>query len=76
MAIDCTRVIEADMLVCGQSLAEVEEKVPPISPSNCYGLRSKSRHHNHELTRLPSPRTLTVVGWMKCLEWLGDDRIV
>ncbi|MPC59370.1 hypothetical protein E2C01_053388 [Portunus trituberculatus] len=51
MPIDCTGVIKADRSACGQSLARVEEKAPPISPSNCRGSGLNSRYHYHEPPR-------------------------
>ncbi|MPC92570.1 hypothetical protein E2C01_087665 [Portunus trituberculatus] len=62
MPIDCTRVIKADMQACGQSLARVEEKAPPISTNNCRGSGTKVRHYGHELTPLRQsyPAALTL----------------
>ena len=43
MFIDCIRFIKTDMSACGQSLAGVEEKESPISPSNYRRSGSKPR---------------------------------
>ncbi|MPC68056.1 hypothetical protein E2C01_062246 [Portunus trituberculatus] len=41
------------MSACGQSLAGVEKKAPPISLSNCRGGGWNSLFYSHESTPLP-----------------------